>query len=129
MQSDSSEASTLVDEAKQYIATHLDKPMTMQSIADALYISRTRLCMAFRNVTGSSIGRFIRMVRVQRAQTLMASTEDSLHDIALAVGYQRQGSFSEVFKEIVGCTPTEWRKPHSPIDRTNTERDQGSYHP
>ena len=53
---------------------------------------------------------YVREQRMERACKLLTETDDSLSEISAAVGFMRQGSFSEAFKERFGITPHQYRK-------------------
>lgn len=104
------ESALLVRQAVALIEASLCNPPTLQAMADALYVSRTRLCTTFKRVTGRSVGDYLHDARLERAKALLSETNDAISDIAAAVGYTRQSSFAERFKEDTGITPTEWRR-------------------
>ena len=106
------ESATLVMQAIRLLERQLSDPPTLQAMADALFVSRTRLCTTFKRETGLSVGDFLNRSRIAHAQKLLATTQLSMAEIAAAVGYARQSSFAERFKEDTGITPTEWRREH-----------------
>lgn len=97
-------------EAKALIDASIAEPLTLQAIADRIYVSRTHLCTAFKQETGGSVGEYLRSVRMRHARELLADTQLPISEISRAVGYSRQSSFAEAFKEDAGITPSEWRK-------------------
>lgn len=105
-----SESADLIVQAIEIIGQNLSNPPTLQVLADMLFISRTRLCSSFKRETGFSVGEFLNFARIERAQILLANSQLPIGDIAAAVGYVRQSSFAERFKEETGITPTEWRR-------------------
>ncbi|MDO4290388.1 MAG: AraC family transcriptional regulator [Eggerthellaceae bacterium] len=106
----SSDAADIAQQAKAYLGDHLGEPLTLQAVADALFVSRTHLCTAFKQATGASVGAYLHGVRMQRACELLRDTTLPVAEVSRAVGYARQSSFAEAFKEDAGITPTEWRK-------------------
>ena len=107
-------AAQLAREAKQLISEDLSQKLTIEEIAERLYVSRTRLCMSFKQQTGQSIGDYVKDLRIETAKHLLAETSKPIGEIAQDIGYMRQGSFSEAFKEVEGVTPNQWRKAHRP---------------
>jgi YesN/AraC family two-component response regulator len=49
------------------------------------------------------------MVRIEESKHLLTSTDDSIVDICLAVGFEDQSYFSKVFKKYTGMTPKQYR--------------------
>lgn len=100
----------LVEGAQRLIDAHLGEALSLDRLAHELYASRTRLCAAFKQETGMSVGAYIQSRRVARAQELLAHSSLPVQQVAREVGYSRQGSFSEMFRQATGLTPTQWRE-------------------
>lgn len=105
----------------------LDSPLSLQAMAASVYVSRTRLCTVFKRETGVSIGEFQSLMRMARAKTLLAKTDLPMSAIAAAVGFERQGSFTERFRECEGTTPLAWRRAYRYLIREK-ERREASMH-
>ena len=84
--------------------------LTAQSIATELYVSRSKLCEAFRRVRGKGVAERLREERMKAARQLLASGTASVAEVARAVGYARASSFDEAFRRESDCSPTEWRQ-------------------
>ena len=83
---------------------------TIEELAQEAGLSPTALKSCFRGVYGSSIYAYLREYRLQLAQKQLAETERSVAEIAREVGYENPNKFSSAFREVCGCTPTEYRK-------------------
>lgn len=110
MRGSDDDAVLLVRQAIRLIEGNLCSPLTLEAMADSLYVSRTRLCTTFKRETGLSVGEYLQQARMAEAKKMLAGTNDSISSIAAAVGYTRQSSFAERFKCDTGVTPTEWRR-------------------
>lgn len=104
------ESHKITCEAKDLINANMSDALTLQGIADSIYVSRTHLCTAFKQETGMSVGEYLRDARMRRARELLVSTSLPISEVSRAVGYGRQSSFAEAFKEHSGITPSEWRR-------------------
>lgn len=104
------ESAKIAREAKALIDKRFGEALTLQSIADHIYVSRTHLCTAFKQETGASVGTYLREVRMRRAFELLSTTSLPVAEVSRAVGYSRQSSFAEAFKNETGITPSQWRK-------------------
>lgn len=71
-----------------------------------------RLTEIFLIVTGSTITHYRILQRIEAAKNLLTTTSKSVDDIADQVGYQGARSLEKVFKQLTGCTPTEYRDLH-----------------
>lgn len=100
-----------MDELLRIIEQHLSSPdMDVDFICAQVGMSRTKLYHKVKNITGQSIGDFIRSHRLRHAARLMTETELSLTDIMYNVGIQTQSYFSKAFKQEFGKTPTQFLK-------------------
>jgi AraC family transcriptional regulator len=70
-----------------------------------VYFSR-----AFRAHMGCTLGAYLRKLRVDRAADMLASSEESIADIALQVGFADQSHLSNVFRRLRGITPSRYRE-------------------
>lgn len=107
---ESSSDRDLVQQVKALIRTHLDGDLSIDQIARSLYVGRTRLCLAFKGQTGTSLARYIREQRMNCARHLLSSTEEDVAWIGRQVGYERPSSFSAAFTRETGVAPVVWRE-------------------
>ena len=98
----------LVERAEALISARFAESLTAESIAREPYVSRSRLCEAFRQVRGAGVAELLREKRMEAARQMLAEGEASIADVAQAVGYARSSSFDEAFRREFGCSPTMW---------------------
>ena len=103
-------AKELVKSVDNILFHNLDRPLTLEGIARDLCVSRAHLAAAYKKETGFGVAERLRHLRMERAVQLMEQADRSIAEIASAVGYPRQSSFTEAFKRERGCTPVQWRK-------------------
>ena len=113
---ESSHDHDLVQQVKTHIQSNLGGDLSIDRIAQSLYVGRTRLCTAFRHQTGVSLARYIREQRMDRARRLLSSTGEDIAWIGRQVGYMRPSSFSAVFTRETGVTPIAWRVQCNRVD-------------
>ncbi|GAB7525047.1 AraC family transcriptional regulator [Paraburkholderia sp. 2C] len=92
-----------------YIDNHLDQPISLQQLAQAVGLSPTYFAARFRAAVGASPRLFVMRRRIERAKALLASTQMSMIDVALNVGFRTQSHFTTVFGRQEGATPHQWR--------------------
>jgi AraC-like DNA-binding protein len=73
-------------------------------------MSETQFMSAFKHVTGVSFMKYLNQYRIQRAQDLLVTTDRSIADISLDIGYCDQSYFSAVFRKLAGTTPAAYRR-------------------
>ena len=91
------------------------QPLDIASLARIACLSPTHLIRTFRATFGETPHRYLQRRRVERAMYLLRATDRSVTDICLDVGFTSLGTFSRMFREIVGETPSHYRLGHGPI--------------
>ena len=91
-----------------------DKPAwlgtpTVAYCAEQLHLSANYFGDLIKKETGKSAQEYIRSKTMDTAKTLLAESDKSISEIAYALGYQYPQYFSRAFKQVVGCTPNEYR--------------------
>lgn len=93
-----------------YLDGHLATAVSLEQLARIACMSTAKLKYSFKTVYRCSIQQYIQNKRIGQAEHLLLTTELSISQIARSVGYQKPGSFSELFKRHTGLTPMEYRK-------------------
>lgn len=87
----------------------LDRPMSLQAMAEIARLSPYYFNRVFRLVTGSTPCRFLSMLRMEAAKRLLITTRLSVSDVCFGVGYNSMGTFTREFGRLVGLPPTSLR--------------------
>ena len=96
--------------ALRYIHANLDSKISVSDILNCVPISRRLLETRFKNMTGMTIYNYISLKRINRFAQLLLSTNDSISEIAARLDECDTKSISRRFKELKGCTPSEYRR-------------------
>ncbi|MEK4325499.1 helix-turn-helix domain-containing protein [Paenibacillus sp. FSL R7-0312] len=102
-------SSATVTKIRQYIRSRLSEEITRDELAAHVYLNPAYLSRLFKKETGLSMSDVIIQERLQKAKQLLEETELKITDIAEQVGYTSLGSFSNLFKRMVGVTPQHYR--------------------
>lgn len=102
-----------VNEIHDLLVRDLTVRYTIDELSAKFHINPTTLKSAFKTVFGQSIGGYMKDYRIKRAKELLCHSEDSISQIAAAVGYESQSKFSAAFKDATGVLPREYRKAHT----------------
>ncbi len=97
---------------RQFLAAleaHCDDLWTLDAMAQACDLKRSRFTALVKELSGDSPIQHLNRVRVARARTLLATTEDSVTDIAFSCGFSSSQYFSTVFRQFYGHAPGETR--------------------
>ena len=91
------------------------EPLDVRAVASVAHVSEAHFIRTFRVVFGETPHRYLQRRRVERSMFLLRETDRSVTDICLDVGFTSLGTFSRMFREIVGETPSAYRLGHGPI--------------
>jgi AraC-like DNA-binding protein len=86
------------------------EPLDLDAMAAEAGFSRYHFAREFRATYGESPGAYLSRRRVERAKDLLSSANLTVTEICMVVGFTSLGSFSRRFAELVGCSPTEYRR-------------------
>lgn len=98
-----------IRKALRYIAENYSEHLELSQVAAYSGLSPSYFSTLFRDVVGVSFREHLNRVRVEESKRLLLSTEYSLADIAIAMGFPDQSYYCKVFKKIVGLTPGKFR--------------------
>lgn len=105
---------TFVKQMNEVITSNLDNPeLDVNFLVQQMNMSRTPFYNKVKALTGIGVNDYINTLRIQRAKELLAGTERSITEIADSVGFTYQRYFSTLFKQMVGISPTDYRKQES----------------
>jgi len=104
----------------QYISEHFTEPLTLESAAHALGISRIHLSHIFSQQLHINFRQYINTLRIDRAQTLLRNPAYSISQIAYQCGYGNQRTFHRAFLSQCGMTPNRFRASLNAQNRSNS---------
>ena len=88
----------------------LDGRWSVASLAREASMSRSAFALKFRSVLGQTPLEYLTQWRIYRAGAMIRSNNMSLFEVASAVGYGSESSFSRVFRREMGVAPREYRR-------------------
>jgi AraC-like DNA-binding protein len=91
------------------LADSLEAPPSLADAARQAYLSPFHFHRLFVRAYGQTPHEFLTARRIDEAKRLLAQSNLSVTEICFNLGYQSLGSFSEKFRRVVGCTPTDYR--------------------
>lgn len=97
-------------EVENILCLNLKQHYTVADLANKYNISASSLEKYFAGVYGTSINKYLRKKRIERAAELLQTTDIGIADIAAEVGYSNQSKFGSAFKFQMGTTPLEFRR-------------------
>jgi AraC-like DNA-binding protein len=88
------------------------EPLDLDAMASEAGFSRYHFARLFRASYGEPPGTYLSRRRVERAQDLLRSADLTVTEVCMLVGFSSLGSFSSRFRELVGISPSEYRRRH-----------------
>lgn len=85
------------------------EPLDVATLAAIAHVSQAHFIRTFRATFGETPHRYLQRRRVERAMYLLRSTDRSVTDVCMEVGFSSLGTFSRTFTEIVGEPPSAYR--------------------
>jgi len=83
--------------------------LDVSRLAEIAHASPAHFSRRFKAVFGETPHRYLQRRRVERAMYLLRTSDDSVTDICMAVGFSSLGTFGRTFRDIVGETPLQHR--------------------
>jgi AraC-like DNA-binding protein len=94
------------------------QPLNVEALARGVHMSAGHLSRQFKAAYGESPYSYLMTRRIERAMAMLRLTELSVTDICFAVGCSSLGTFSTRFTELVGVSPSVYRKDGAPAGDT-----------
>lgn len=99
-----------IQTCRDYIESHSDAPLSLGLLAKRAGYSESHLSRKFKQEIGVPISTYIKLTRVERAKNLLAYTSEPVSKIALDLQFSSSSHFSDVFQEITGKKPQQYRR-------------------
>jgi len=101
--------SSCVKSAIVYIRTHFEEPISLESVAGAIYVNKYVLARRFKAATGQSVVASIHACRCTHAAALLEKGA-TVGEAARACGFSNLSFFSKIFLRYMGKLPGKWKK-------------------
>lgn len=95
--------------ALDYVNENYMEDVTLDSLAAYAGFSRYTLSRMFRQYTGSTFTQYLNTRRVNMSMDLLSGTKMPVTQVALQCGFNSIATFNRVFRDVRGCTPTQYR--------------------
>ena len=106
---DTDKGNPYIRRALRFMTDNYSEHLELAQVARAVQLSPSYFSTLFRQVVGVSFREHLCRIRVEESKRLLLSTDYSLTDIAVAMGFPDQSYYCKVFKRIVGLTPSKFR--------------------
>lgn len=103
------EYTPLMKEIIRYLHLHFFEKINLKEVAKHFNKHVSYISNKINRETGMSFNENLNFIRIAESKRLLVDTQMSIHEIAIAVGYEYQNHFSKIFKKLTGLTPLQYR--------------------
>lgn len=93
----------------KFIDENFSRSLELDDLCAILNINRHYFCRIFKKATGTTPIEYINFVRIWKAENLLTTTDKSVLEIAMEVGFSSVTYFNRVFRRLKNTTPTVYR--------------------
>src|SRR5258706_2036210 len=95
---------------RELVHAKMEDDLSLDEMAQSVGLSTAHFARMFRKSTGETPHRFVLRQRLERAKAMLRAPDARVLDVAMACGFKTQQHFAQVFREVWGVSPTEYRQ-------------------
>lgn len=99
-----------IKEAIIYMKDNYSRDVTVELVANELFISPSYLMHLFKAEVGKTFNDCLIDIRIEKAKELLRNSNYKIYEVCEFVGYSDSKYFSQIFKKVVGMSPSEYIK-------------------
>lgn len=100
----------LIRKVKELVRQSLDKDISLQFLAEHVYLHPKYLSDLFKRETGQNLSEYVTQKRIDKAKQLLKDTTLKIAEVSEMCGFANHKYFASLFKQHVGQTPSEFRE-------------------
>jgi AraC family transcriptional regulator len=112
---------------KELVDAKMGDDLSLDEMAQSIGLSTAHFARMFRKSTGETPHQFVLRQRVERAKTMLRVPDARVLDVAVACSFTTQQHFAQVFRDVCGVSPTQYRQDFldSEVIRTSETLSEG----
>ena len=95
---------------KELVHVKMEDDLSLDEMAQSVGLSTAHFARMFRKSTGQTPHQFVLRQRLKRAKAMLRAPDARILDVAVACGFKTQQHFAQVFRDVWGVSPTEYRQ-------------------
>ena len=97
-------------DAAHYVRSNLSGSVRLEDVADRAGMTASAFSRYFAEKTGITFSMLLKVLRIEHALDELESRDGAIAHVAERTGYQSNCTFSRAFKDVMGKTPSEYRR-------------------
>ena len=98
-----------IQELLDYIHRHYMEHLTLEDLAAQIHICRSECCRFFKKCMNESLFDYLLDYRIEKSLPLLLERQASITSVAEQTGFSSPAYFSKIFRQQMGCSPSEYR--------------------
>nr|WP_294351448.1 AraC family transcriptional regulator [uncultured Clostridium sp.] len=99
----------VINKILKYLHLNIESEISLEKLAEDLNLSASYISSCFKKQMGISIMKYAKKIRIDRAKVLLTTTDISILDLSVSLGFYDQSHFSKTFKKFTGVSPSKYR--------------------
>src|ERR1700723_1859376 len=95
---------------KELVHAKMEDDLSLDEMAQSIGLSTAHFARMFRKSTGETPHQFVLRQRVELAKVMLRAPDARVLDVAVACGFKTQQHFAQVFFDVCGVSPTQYRR-------------------
>jgi AraC family transcriptional regulator len=95
---------------KELVHAKMEDDLSLDEMAQSVALSTAHFARMFRKSTGETPHQFVLRQKVEHAKAMLLAPDARIFDVAVACGFKTQQHFAQVFRDVCGVSPTEYRQ-------------------
>jgi AraC family transcriptional regulator len=95
---------------KELVHANMEDDLSLDEMAESVGLSTAHFARMFRKSTGETPHQFVLRQRLERAKAMLRAPDARVLHVAVACGFKTQQHFAQVFRDVWGVSPTEYRQ-------------------
>lgn len=99
----------VINRILKHLHLNIESHISLEQLSSDLNLSAGYISDCFKKHMGMTIMTYAKKIRIERAKVLLLTTNESILEIALTLGFHDQSHFYKVFKSFTGMSPSKYR--------------------
>lgn len=101
--------SFVINRILKHLHLNIESTISLKKLSNDLNLSQGYISDCFKKHMGITIMNYAKKIRIERAKVLLLTTNDSILDISIRLGFHDQSHFYKIFKSFTGVSPSQYR--------------------